>query len=459
MTPGDVDFFVITVSESGILNASSTGGTDTIGAILSERSIVHDLDDDSGDGINFWMSASVSAGTYYIGVAGYDTSTSGYYTLHVSFRGSTPPIAPDDHGDSLITATRVSRSSETAGNLVPSDVDFFAISVNQTGTLTATTFGNTDTFGVLHDQRHALDSDDDSGIGYNFWVASPVSAGTYFIEVKGYGDWTAGDYTLVIGFSTDSGKPTAVRSVVSSVSVGNAAGVLYAHQLPDASDGPDVRVSGSSAVISGGAFFLDVEPEVGFDVDKMLISFAGERFGYYSIDLPYTARSYRVVGYVPSRVDLSDFSLSITAVDRHRAVGRSSFHLFDVVEVGVGGDVHVSLSWDVNSDVDLHIIDPNGDEIYWNNRSTTSGGVLDLDSNAACVIDGVRNENVTWPEGSASPGLYTVRVNYWSSCGVPATNYVVSINHGGQVSRFSGRLTGRGQQSGPGELVTTFAVP
>ena len=222
LTPGDVDFFVITVSESGILNASTTGGTDTIGAILSERNVVHDLDDDSGDGVNFWVSSWVSAGTYYIGVAGYAASTSGYYTLHVSFRGGNPSIAPDDHGDNLITATRVSRSSETGGNLAPSDVDFFAISVNQPGTLTATTFGNTDTFGVLHDQRHALNSDDDSGISYNFWVATPVSAGTYFIEVKGYGDWTAGDYTLIISFSTDSGKPTAVRSVVSSVSVGNA---------------------------------------------------------------------------------------------------------------------------------------------------------------------------------------------------------------------------------------------
>ena len=236
-------------------------------------------------------------------------------------------------------------------------------------------------------------------------------------------------------------------------------GVLYAHQLPDASDGPDVRVSGSSTVISGGAFFLDVEPEAGFDVDKLLISFAGERFGYYSIDLPYSARSYRVIGYVSSRVDLSNFSISITAVDTHRRVGRSSFHFFDVAEVGVGGDVHVSLSWDVNSDVDLHVIDPNGEEIYWNNRSTTSGGILDLDSNANCTIDGIRNENITWQEGSAPSGVYTVRVNYWSSCGVPATNYVVSVNNGGRVSRFSGRFTGRGLQSSPGEFVTTFAVP
>ena len=97
--------------------------------------------------------------------------------------------------------------------------------------------------------------------------------------------------------------------------------------------------------------------------------------------------------------------------------------------------------------------------VYWRNRSTSSGGILDLDSNANCTIDGVRNENITWPEGSAPSGVYTVRVNYYKSCGVAATNYIVSVNNGGHVSRFSGRFTGSGELSGPGAFVTTFAVP
>ena len=67
---------------------------------------------------------------------------------------------------------------------------------------------------------------------------------------------------------------------------------------------------------------------------------------------------------------------------------------FDVLQVGTG-DVQATLAWDADSDVDLHVIDPNGEEVYWANTMVSSGGELDLDSNAGCVIDEVRNENIT----------------------------------------------------------------
>ena len=39
---------------------------------------------------------------------------------------------------------------------------------------------------------------------------------------------------------------------------------------------------------------------------------------------------------------------------------------FDVLQVGTG-DVEVTLSWDAESDVDLPIVDPTGDEVYFAN--------------------------------------------------------------------------------------------
>ncbi len=108
--------------------------------------------------------------------------------------------------------------------------------------------------------------------------------------------------------------------------------------------------------------------------------------------------------------------------------------------------------------MDLHVVDPRGEEIFYGNPSSASRGVLDLDSNAACAIDGVRNENITWATGTAPSGTYTVRLDYWSSCGVPSTDYVVRVTNGSSSQVFQGTFTGSGDQGGlgSGRLITTF---
>jgi hypothetical protein len=140
-------------------------------------------------------------------------------------------------------------------------------------------------------------------------------------------------------------------------------------------------------------------------------------------------------------------------------VGQAESFGYDVIEVGAG-DVQVSISWNADSDVDLHVVDPYGDEIYYGNTRVSSGGVLDLDSNASCRIDGIRNENITWPEGEAPRGTYVVRVDYWDSCEVPATDYVVRMSYGGQQEVVSGTFTGGGDQgvAGSGVYVNTFRL-
>src|SRR5207237_4273195 len=46
--------------------------------------------------------------------------------------------------------------------------------------------------------------------------------------------------------------------------------------------------------------------------------------------------------------------------------------------VGFTGDVQVSVSWDAPSDVDLHVVDPSGEEIFYGNPASASGGQLDV---------------------------------------------------------------------------------
>jgi hypothetical protein len=121
--------------------------------------------------------------------------------------------------------------------------------------------------------------------------------------------------------------------------------------------------------------------------------------------------------------------------------------------------VQVSISWDADSDVDLHVVDPNDNEVYWRDDEVASGGKLDLDSNADCELDHKRNENITWE--SAPSGTYTVRVDYYRACDIPKTNYVVTIQVVGQPTKtFHGTFTGEGDQGdeGAGKQIATFAV-
>lgn len=86
--------------------------------------------------------------------------------------------------------------------------------------------------------------------------------------------------------------------------------------------------------------------------------------------------------------------------------------------------------------------------------------MLDLDSNPACVIDGVNNENITWPSGSAPNGQYTVRVNWFDACEQAKANWVVTIRVAGRAPQtVSGTLAPPATpgSADAGQVVATFS--
>ena len=98
-TGGDVDYFRVQVSESGELTVHTTGSLDTKGQLEDSAGGVLASDDDGGEGYNFRVAHTVSAGTYYIKVEGYNASATGSYTIHASVRGGDdgPVNIPDDN--------------------------------------------------------------------------------------------------------------------------------------------------------------------------------------------------------------------------------------------------------------------------------------------------------------------------------------------------------------------------
>ena len=262
-----------------------------------------------------------------------------------------------------------------------------------------------------------------------------------------------------------SGSMT-ITEVAASASTADSSGSLRSSSAPSSNGGPRITVSGNQRVINGGTLAVAIEGDGSFNTIYMFVGgrtlglvgeFGGGIQGHYEIRLPSSRSSASVLLTFPQEIALDRFDLQFAVGNSAGAVGPYVTLSTEVTRVGTG-DVQVTLSWDRDSDVDLHVVAPGGEEIYYGRRQSASGGQLDLDSNAGCSIDGVRNENITWPIGRAPRGTYTVRVDYWSSCNVAQTNYSVLVNNGGSVQVVTGNFNGAGDRggAGSGRTVATF---
>lgn len=279
---------------------------------------------------------------------------------------------------------------------------------------------------------------------------------------------TASALALCVGacgdeVSSPSEDGPTVADYVSSVSIDDTSGTLRTGRIPrPTADGPSLSIQGNPTIVNGGTTTLNVTSPTPFET----VHVAGSApisglftlvSGFFEIPLPSPATSADLLIAFPQDLPADEFRLYVSAADAAGNVGTVREMPFDALFVGTG-DVQVTVAWDADSDVDLHVVDPDGWEIFWGSRQSPSGGQLDLDSNAACAIDGVRNENITWGVGMAPEGTYTVRVDYWSGCDVSQTNYTVLINNGGEIEIHHGTFQGSGDNGGYGSgvLIGTF---
>lgn len=104
----------------------------------------------------------------------------------------------------------------------------------------------------------------------------------------------------------------------------------------------------------------------------------------------------------------------------------------------VEGDFRCSLSWYNTDDLDIHLIEPSGNEIYYGDKySRRSGGNLDVDMN---VSTPVRNavENITFPSASKMlEGKYKVFVVNYKKRENADIGFEVEIEYQGDVYNFA----------------------
>ena len=115
------------------------------------------------------------------------------------------------------------------------------------------------------------------------------------------------------------------------------------------------------------------------------------------------------------------------------------------------GDPQFTLLWDTQADLDLHVTEPGGAEIYWVERGQLSpaGGEIDVDN-----LTGFGPENISWFQrgdegqkgalGAGPPGEYQWYVHYYGGMKVAGqdvpTRWKVRVKHAGTVKVYEGTL-------------------
>ena len=159
--------------------------------------------------------------------------------------------------------------------------------------------------------------------------------------------------------------------------------------------------------------------------------------------------------------DAGNLFLAFRATTRDGQVGPAKLQPMTMDQPRIAGALVISLDWDTEADLDLHVQLPSdgdaGVNEIWSRKpsglpfgsagaSVDSGmqaGYLDFDSNSMCVIDGRREENVIFPT-AAPNGRYIVRVDTFSLCAETTARWRVSVftNNGADpVLQASGQST------------------
>ncbi|WP_394822524.1 hypothetical protein [Pendulispora albinea] len=165
--------------------------------------------------------------------------------------------------------------------------------------------------------------------------------------------------------------------------------------------------------------------------------------GAPTAETPDLASFQATLAFAPNLAD-GTYQLMVRAVDGAGRFGLPMSRALSTVstdEAVRNAELAISLRWDTEVDLDLHVVDPRGVEIWKRNINSyerpapgepidpegwKTGGILDFDSNAACVIDGRRRENVFWK--SAPPeGHYVVRVDAFSLCSESTARFHVDV--------------------------------
>jgi len=235
------------------------------------------------------------------------------------------------------------------------------------------------------------------------------------------------------------GGATGTQKVVGGASVmGGAPATYHDGALPAPAGALTVTVPAASMGINGGTSSFEITASA--NIVTIYAAVAGQA-GYWEIPVPAGSAVADVLLTFAQELGgqagaTEALAIVFEVADALGNISAPQATPTTITVVGTG-DVEVSLNWTVANDLDLHVSDPTGNEVYFLNPFDGTGKVmlLDLDSNAGCDIDNVDAEHVVWPKGMAPHGTYTVRVDNFDNCQSAAASYTVTVQVTGKPSQ------------------------
>lgn len=153
--------------------------------------------------------------------------------------------------------------------------------------------------------------------------------------------------------------------------------------------------------------------------------------GYPDLDAPGTASLHATIGLTDG-VEPGPFELQLAAGGADGRIGPARTAMAIAADAApISGLLVLGLTWSGRADLDLHVVTPDGVDVYVNNPNShplpppgtteppdawKDGGILDHDGNASCTRDAAPAEHVIWTRTPPS-GTYTLRVEARALCG------------------------------------------
>jgi len=216
-------------------------------------------------------------------------------------------------------------------------------------------------------------------------------------------------------------------------------------RMPSSNSGVELDIRTNVTVLAGGSNLVTIDSEV--SISDIYVGVDKEN-GYYVLPPQSTGRGFVYVFSILLSQNLNqDFTILFSA-NTSSGVSKLYSAVLEYKEQGTGA-LQISLSFDQDKDVDLYVVQPDGEVVYYGNRGywdyfeDENGDLhygqiwgLDLDSNAGCGIDGINNENIYYPQEYLLTGKYEVWVNMWENCypqNVPTNWTIVTTFNGTRI--------------------------
>ena len=203
---GDLDAFKVEISRSGFYSFYTTGKTNTIGVLVDDQEREIDQNDDRSvdrGNTNFYISAALDAGTYYLLVSGFGNAN-GKYVLWAEVTSDSSSRAD------AVTLPLDGTAEETFSG--DSDKDYFKLQLTQRTDIALRSTGNKQVAAVLTDSNGAQIASNDIGYlyphRYNFLIRKRLSAGTYYLQTHEHGG-RSGPYRVHAESITEPGSTSA----------------------------------------------------------------------------------------------------------------------------------------------------------------------------------------------------------------------------------------------------------